>query len=337
VSAGAEARVLRGSVDTPAERADPVVVLEQVLHTYDLREVTLIDRDGTVLARAGASTSEPESLAVDLEGGARLIGRGPAAIGQDRRVLTALATAALRAHESRTLAAEAAAAAELAASDRAKSVLLAGVGHDLRTPIAAIKLAADALAQDDIGWTAAEQRELVDGIVVSAGRLDELVGNLLDLSRIEAGALAATVSPTAIDGVAAAAVTGLALDGVEVQIPDDLPLVLCDAVLLERVVANLLSNAHRFTPEGVAVVVHAAVVGDRVHLSVVDRGPGVPASDMPLMFDAFQRLGDRSPGGSGVGLAVARAFTQAMQGTLTPSATPGGGLTMTVELPVAAS
>lgn len=331
--ADVQAIVLRETVESPVTAADPGVAMDQVRRLFGADRVDLLDADSLPIAVAGAaSDSVPESFAVDLEGRHRLVGYGPSQIGMDRRVLVTLATAALRAHEARTLAGEAARVEALTAADRAKSALLASVGHDFRTPLSAIKVAAGALAQEDIAWSGSDRRELLAGIVASADRLDELVSNLLDMSRIEAGAVVTTIVPTALDGVAASALLSLPGERVEVDLPDDLPLANCDPGLLERVLENLVSNALRYSPEESRIRLEASADQNSVFLRVVDHGPGIDSADRQVMFDAFQRFDDRGSSGTGLGLAIARSFTEAMGGRLEPSTTSGGGLTMTVTL-----
>ncbi|NUR94808.1 MAG: hypothetical protein HOV67_06050, partial [Kribbellaceae bacterium] len=207
-------------------------------------------------------------------------------------------------------------------------------GHDLRTPLSGIKAAVSSLRQSDIDWSPEEQRELLETIEESADRLDDLIANLLAMSRLQAGALSVDVRPLVLDEVVGKALAGMPHDAVVVDVPDDLPLVLADAGLLERVIANLVDNGRRYGTA--AVRVDAARDGDVVRVMVVDTGPGVPAEDFDRMFTPFQRLGDNpADGGVGLGLAIARGFTEAMGGVLTPAPTPGGGLTMTVTLPVA--
>jgi K+-sensing histidine kinase KdpD len=226
--------------------------------------------------------------------------------------------------------------------------LLAAVSHDLRTPLAGIKAAVSSLLQEDVDWTAEEQRELLLTVDESADRLTDLISNILAMSRIQAGGLSVQVSPVALDEVVAQALLGSEAN-VTVDVPEDLPLVLADAGLLERVVANLVDNACRFSPPGVPVAIHAeppagattgpAVTGAPrgcVRLHVTDHGPGIPKTERHNMFTAFQRLGDHDAGaGLGLGLAIAQGFTQAMHAQLSPSDTVGGGLTMTITLPVA--
>jgi len=158
--------------------------------------------------------------------------------------------------------------------------------------------------------------------------------NLLDSSRIATGAVTPELQLVGYDEVALLALRGLdGTDRVRLDLADDLPEVLADPGLLERVVANLLDNALRHG-RGCPVTVRGSTYGDRVELRVVDGGPGVPRGQADRLFAPFQRLGDREPRGLGLGLSVARGFTEAMGGTLTAEDTPGGGLTMAVSLPV---
>jgi K+-sensing histidine kinase KdpD len=267
-----------------------------------------------------------------------LVAEGPALFAEDRGLLNRLAAAAARAWDGQQLIGEAAQARGLAEVDRLRTALLAAVGHDLRTPLAGIKAAVSSLRQQDMTWTAAEHSELLATIEQSADRLDELITNLLAMSRLQAGALSVHTVPTALDEVVAQALIHAHADGVQVDVPDDLPRVLVDPGLLERVVANLVVNACRHSPPGTPVQVTAGVDAtpdSTMSLRVIDTGPGVPAKDRDRMFAPFQRLDDRTSGaGVGLGLALARGFTEAMGGTITPSDTSGGGLTMTVSLPV---
>ena len=277
-------------------------------------------------------------ISADAGDGMRLVAEGPELFAADKRLLHRLALAAARAWEAQRLAEEAAQARELAEVDRLRSALLAAVGHDLRTPLAGIKAAVSSLRQPDIAWTEDERAEFLAQIESSADRLGELVANLLAMSRLQAGVLSVELASVALDGVVARAL--LDLDPkvqVDVDVPDDLPLARTDAGLLERVVANLVDNARRFSPPGATVRVAGALAPDRrtLRLSVVDRGPGVPPEHWEEMFTPFQRLDDRGGSGVGLGLAIARGFTEAVGGSVVPSRQHGGGLTMTVTVPVA--
>ncbi len=243
-------------------------------------------------------------------------------------------TVDMAARQRQHAAGEAAHARELAEIDRVRSALLAAVGHDLRTPLAAIKAAVSSLRQPDIEWPPEARAELLATVEESSDRLDGLVDNLLSMSRLQAGVLSVQLQPVPLDGVVAQALLHSQY-AVEVDVPEDLPLVRADPGLLERVVANLVANAVAVSRE---VLVTAGLAGDGVALRIIDRGPGVPAADRERIFAPFQRLHDRTTsGGLGLGLAIARGFTEAMGASLTPSDTPGGGLTMTIVLDVAES
>ena len=260
--------------------------------------------------------------------------------------VTVSAIVEVAARYQRQLADQAARTRELAAEDRARAALVAAVGHDLRTPLASVKAAVSSLRQQDVVWDPDAQAGLLATIEESADRLSSLVTNLLDMTRLRAASVTARLTPVALDEVVARALLIEHHRTVQVDVADDLPLVLADPGLLERVVANLVENAVRFAPDHVPVELRAELEsGDgagtdtgppAVLLHVVDHGPGVPPEQREQLFVPFRRLDDRGAGSHvGLGLAIARAFAEAMGGTIRPSTTPGGGLTMTVTLPVA--
>ncbi len=227
-----------------------------------------------------------------------------------------------------------AAARELDEVDRLRAALLAAVGHDLRTPLAEIKAAVTTLQLPDVQLTAEDRFELLASIEHSTDWLSDLIANLLDLSRLQAGALSMDRQPVALDEVVARALIDRRFADVANEVADDLPMAYADAGLLERVIANLLDNAHRHSPAERPVEVSARVDPAELRLAVIDHGPGVREEDWARIFVPFQRLDDRSTDISvGLGLAIARGFTDAMGGSLVPARTPGGGLTMTVTLP----
>jgi two-component system, OmpR family, sensor histidine kinase KdpD len=230
-------------------------------------------------------------------------------------------------------------AAVLAAADRTRAALLAAVSHDLRTPLAGAKAAVTSLRSRDVSWSDDEEAELLLTADESLDRLTRLVENLLDMSRIQAGAVAVSVEPVALEEVVPRALDGIGgrAHEVRLELPGTVPEVLADPALLERVVANLVTNALIYAP-ATPPLVAAAPVGADVHLRVVDHGPGVPASAYDRIFLPFQRLGDgAADSGVGLGLALARGLVEAMGGTLLPEVTPGGGMTMVVTLPAVAS
>ena len=227
-----------------------------------------------------------------------------------------------------------AAAQELDEVDRLRAALLAAVGHDLRTPLAEIKAAVTTLQLPEPHLTGEDRAELLASIEHSSDWLSDLIANLLDLSRLQAGALSMDLQPVALDEVVARALIDRRFADVANEVADDLPMAYADAGLLERVVANLVDNAHRHSPAQSPVEVSARVAPADVQVAIVDHGPGVREEDWDRIFVPFQRLDDRSTDISvGLGLAIARGFTDAMGGSLVPSRSPGGGLTMTVTLP----
>jgi K+-sensing histidine kinase KdpD len=336
-----EAELLSRFAAAPVDDTSLTTVLEQVRETFGMTSVALLSRgrdaDRTVGAVGPPLRGKPV-ISMDAGGGLRLVAEGPEIFAEDRRLLASLAAAAARSWEAQRLAGEAAQVRELAEIDRLRSALLAAVGHDLRTPLAGVKAAVSSLRQRDVEWTAEEREEFLAQIESSADRLDGLVANLLAMSRLQSGVLSVSWRAVALDEIVARALLDVHAGDVVVDVPDDLPLARTDPGLLERVIANLVANARRYTPpqERVRVCGRLAPEGGALRLEVVDRGPGIAPGDWERMFAPFQRLDDRAAGGVGLGLAIARGFTEAVGGTLTPSTTPGGGLTMTLHVPIAA-
>ncbi len=251
-------------------------------------------------------------------------------------LVAALVSWAVDQSERRRHAATRAASAE--AADRVRAALLAAVGHDLRTPLAAVKASISGLLSDDVPLSAEDQRELLEGADASVDRLTALVEDLLDLSRVQVGALPVRIRPVAVDEVVARALDDLGQHGslVLVDVPEDLPEAYADPGLLERVVANLVSNASRFSPPQAPPSIAARVRDGHLDLLVVDHGPGVPPEQREAIFRPFQRLGDTThTEGLGLGLALARGLAHAMDAEIVPTETTGGGLTMVVSLKVA--
>jgi two-component system, OmpR family, sensor histidine kinase KdpD len=344
-SAAQQAETLSGLARSDFEKRETLRhVLERARSTFGMESVTLSAREHPsgnwvdVESAGWAPPGEGAPLRFDLPIGTelRLIGRGPALFAEDQRVLQAFAAAAQTAYEGHRLSERAGEARELAAADRQRTALLAAVGHDLRTPLAGIKASVSTLRQTDVQWSDEQRRELLAAIEESADRLDAIVENLLDASRLEAGALSVQPQPVALDEVIGAALLSVpgARDAVSVDVPEDLPLVKADPGLLERVLANLIENAVRHGGGGpVEVVATAGELDARV--KVVDHGAGVPRAERERLFQPFQRAGDGSPQGAGLGLTVARGFTEAMDGVLIADGSEGGGLTMRLRLPLA--
>jgi two-component system sensor histidine kinase KdpD len=289
------------------------------------------------VATAGPGCERPHDADTAVPAGDTLLLalRGRSLRAEDQRLVGAFAAQAAVMLERQRLAETAAAAVPLAEGDRMRTALLAAVGHDLRTPLASAKAAVTSLRSDDVDWTPQDRAELLLTAEESLDRLSRLVDNLLDMSRLTAGALSVLSRPVALDEVLPLALdqVGPAGHEVVVDVPDDLPQVQADPGLLERVVSNLVANALRYSPDGMPPAVIGSALGDTVELRVIDRGPGIPATELDRVFAPFQRLGDTdNTAGVGLGLALSRGLTEAMGGTLTPEETPGGGLTMVVSL-----
>jgi two-component system, OmpR family, sensor histidine kinase KdpD len=246
---------------------------------------------------------------------------------------------ASRAAQRSRRAAQAAAetASHVAEADRMRAVLLATLGHDLRSPLAAAKAALSGLRSTDVPLTADDRGELLSAADESLDRLARLAAGLLDLSRLQAGKQSVFPRPVAVGDIIGRAADDVGLPSVAVCVPVGLPEIMVDPELIERVIVNLAGNALRYSPPATPPLLTARAHGDRVELSVIDRGPGIPRTECSQAFLPFQRLGDtgKSPGGVGLGLALSRGLTEAMGGTLEPRETPGGGLTMVISLPAA--
>jgi two-component system sensor histidine kinase KdpD len=291
-----------------------------------------------VASRGEPAVTWPGEADVEVPVGTSLLLalRGRPLPAADRRVLGAFASYAAVALDQQRLTAEAEAAKPIAAADRMRTALLAAVGHDLRTPLASAKAAVTSLRSPDVNWAAEDRDELLATADESLDRLSHLVDNLLDMSRLQAGALSLFLRPSALEEIVSRALDNLdpAARAVTVDIGESLPEINVDPAILERVIVNLIENALRYSPPGKPLLLTASALGDRVELRVVDRGPGIPEQDRDRMFVPFQRLGDTdNTTGVGLGLALSRGLTEAMGGTLTADDTPGGGLTMTVSVP----
>ncbi|MGW3417245.1 DUF4118 domain-containing protein [Streptomyces phaeochromogenes] len=329
--------VLRGETSLEA-------LLERVRETFGMESVALLERDSDVDPWTCAGSvgprpcRSPENADVDMPVGDHmaLALSGRVLPAEDRRVLAAFAAQAAVVLDRQRLQSQADQSRALAEGNRIRTALLAAVSHDLRTPLAGIKAAVSSLRSEDVAWSEEDQAELLEGIEEGADRLDNLVGNLLDMSRLQTGTVTPLIREIDLDEVVPMALGGVPEDSVELDIPETLPMVAVDPGLLERSVANLVENAVKYSAAEERVVVSASAMADRVEVRVVDRGPGVPDAAKDRIFEPFQRYGDAPRGaGVGLGLAVARGFAEAMRGTLTAEDTPGGGLTMVLTLPAA--
>lgn len=223
-------------------------------------------------------------------------------------------------------------------SDELKTALLRAVTHNLRTPLASIKASVSGLRQPDATFPDEDRAELLAEIEEEADRLDRLVTNLLDASRLEAGGLTVSRHPQDLAELVGAAVeriqSRLAGRQVQVHIPEELPPVACDYAQIDQVVTNLLENALLHTPPGTPVVARAERDNGVVRVEVVDRGPGIPAADRERLFHPFERGRSRAPG-TGLGLTIARGFVEAHGGQLWLEEGPEAGARFVFTLPLA--
>ncbi len=339
--------VLRGARPLPA-------LLDQLRETLGFSGVTLLERRTdappspdlqhnrdawTTVAGVGDQpcvTPGQGDAEVLVDDQFSLVLRGHPLAAADRRLVQAFASQAVVALRQERLADEAAAAGPLAEVDRMRTALLSAVSHDLRTPLASAKAAVGGLRMSGVVFTAEDREELLATVEESLDKLNRLVDNLLDMSRLQAGALAMTPQAISIAETIATALDDIGADGhgIAIHLPDDISEVDADPALVERILVNVARNALRYSPAGQSPIISVSEHADFVETRIIDRGPGIPATQWDDVFLPFQRLGDRDNGtGVGLGLALSRGLAEAMGGSLTPDNTPGGGLTMTLRLP----
>lgn len=352
--ASQEAELLTLFAGSVLRGADLETLLERVRETYSQRAVSMLrepaeeDHGGGKRGEVVACVGRDPCVTVDSADTAIEVGddefwmllAGRKLSARDRRVLGAVAKQAAGLIRQRELTEEAGRAEAIVRADELRRSLLSAVSHDLRTPLAAAKVAVSSLRAEDVAFSPADTAELLATIEESIDQLTALVGNLLDSSRLAAGVVHPDVRRVYLEETVQRALISIgkgatgfyrsAIDRVKVDVGD--AVVLADAGLLERVLANLIDNALRYAPDCV-VRVNAGRVGDRVLINVIDEGPGIPHGAEEQIFEAFQRLGDNdNTTGVGLGMSVARGFVEAMGGTITAGDTPGGGLTVVVEL-----
>ncbi|MFF7990076.1 ATP-binding protein [Kitasatospora xanthocidica] len=337
--------VLRGADALPA-------LLEKSRTAFGMRAVALLSRaDGEVLAHCeGEHQGEQqdqdgpqESTEVPVGADAVLVLTGRRLPAADQRVLTAFAAHVAAALERDRLAVVAAEVEPIKAADRMRTALLAAVSHDLRTPLAAALASVGSLRSPDVEFSPEDQDELLATADESLVKLTRLVDNLLDMSRLQAGALTLHLTEIHLDEILPRALDSLPDPYAPIQSPDltvdideGAPPVLADPPLLERVLANVITNALRYNAPGAPVLVTASHHADQVEIRVIDRGPGIAPEDRDRVFLPFQRLGDTdNTTGVGLGLALSRGLAEAMGGSLEVEDTPGGGTTMLLTLPAA--
>jgi two-component system sensor histidine kinase KdpD len=312
-------------------------LLTRTREAFGLTGVRLSAGD-TVLGSAGEPTSDSAPVSVPVGERATLELYGSNLAASERRLIAVIAIQLDAALEHTDLSEAAREVGPLAETDKVRSALLSAVSHDLRRPLAAATAAVSGLRSADIAWSDADRAELLATAEESLGTLSSLVTDLLDVSRLQAGALAVAISPVDVDDVILPALDELDLgpSRIDLDLAADLPTTLADPGLLQRVLVNLLANAVRFSPPGERVRLSTSSFGRTIQIRISDRGPGVEPGRLDDIFVPFQRLGDTDNlTGLGLGLALSKGFTEGMAGTLRAESTPGGGLTMVVALPAA--
>ncbi|MEV4343662.1 DUF4118 domain-containing protein [Actinoplanes sp. NPDC049596] len=342
-AASADAQTLATVAGSVLRGERPLMaLLERLRETFGFDSVTLME-NGAPAAEVGApvcTRAAEADVEVKVDEHITMLLKGHPLQASDRRIVEAFAAQAAVALRQEKLSAEAATAKPLAEADKMRTALLAAVSHDLRTPLASAKASVAGLLSDEVHFDEQDRHELLVTADESLDRLDRLVANLLDMSRLQAGALGVGLVDIGAEEVIPRALDDLGPDGrtVALHIPDDVPPVRADPGLLERVLVNLVANALRYSPPEHPPVITVSRYGDTLELRVIDHGPGIPQDRWDDVFLPFQRLGDRdNHTGVGLGLALSRGLTEAMGGRLTPEETPGGGLTMVLSLPVSAS
>lgn len=336
-----------------AGRDTPEGIVEELVKRFDASTALVLQRGtgdpSTWTTAASYPPGVPASDAVSLRdavpnhvaGDVALALPGHRLTAADARVFTAFAEQAAVVLDRARLRREADRTRELEHLNAARTAILTAASHDLRTPLAAVRAAVDGLGARGPALAEEDRTSLLEEVEVGTARLERLTDNLLDLSRLQMGAVHAQASAVSLEEVVPLALEGLSPDAIVLDLPDDLPLVLTDAGLLERIVANLAANAVLHGPSGSPARVTADVRGDRMVVSVSDSGPGMADGEVDGAFPAFERLGSpsrrRPSGGLGLGLAVVRGLADALDAEVVARQTPGGGLTMEVSVPLAGS
>jgi two-component system sensor histidine kinase KdpD len=291
--------------------------------------------------RASSTAEEIPMVAMGREVGqirlVRVEGAG-AVSTEERNVVHTFSSQMALALEGMRLGAEASKARLDAETNSLRAALFSSVTHDLRTPLASITASVTSLLDEGATFTSDDRRDLLETIRQEAQRLNRLVGNLLDLSRIRAGAVTPASSPAAIDevveGVVARLQPVLAGHRVRLMLRGDLPDVPMDVVQIDQVLTNLLENAVKFSPSGTVVTVSTARWHDTAEVRVVDHGPGIPNDERERVFEPFVRGEQGSATGAGLGLSIGRAIVESHGGRIWIEGTPGGGATIVFRLPL---
>jgi two-component system sensor histidine kinase KdpD len=334
----AEAEILARAAATLATTRDDLVPLLDSLRTiFAVPTVALLEQhEGEWITELlSGEEADPAQLNArfEIDDDHVLVMTGVNLDNQDRQLIGAFVGRVAASLESQRLAHEAAERQVIAETDALRTGLLKAVSHDLRAPLAVIEANVSSLLQSDVSWTSIEQHGFLVSVDREVHRLTRLVTNLLDAGRLEANIVTPRILHVALDDLVASALETIDTYGrvLDIDIADDLPLIATDPDIVERVIANVVSNACRFGPPDQLIRLNGGVTGRGVELLVIDRGPGIPEEKRSAIMASFQDLNDERSG-AGLGLSVASGFMALLAGELRFEDTPGGGLTVVVEL-----
>ena len=310
-------------------------LLEFLCETFEMKSAAIkrkIDNEFVTEFSYGdeIARSTQSDLTLEIDELTEIIFVGDGASSVDQRVASAFCAQLSIVLNTRRDATQAKAISQ---TNDLRAALLQSVSHDLRTPLSSIKASVSSLRQKDVKFSEEDSSEFLATIEEETDRLNRLVGNLLDMSRLNAEVVLPTLRPSALEEIIPLAIGSVGNPKIKINLPEDLPLVMVDPAMLERAIANLIDNAAKWSPKDNPPIVDASVVGENIHLRVIDHGKGIDIKNRETVFQPFQRLTDApNDNGTGLGLAVALGFVRACNGRLWVDDTPGGGTTMTIEL-----
>lgn len=328
---------------TDSDAIDPTEdILKLLMRSFNLEGVTLTDTTDTTprailsIGKVVVTSDQVTNIAIPVNQSTMLFGTGNPLSPDDHRLLHSFVGQLNRALEQSQLRDIAMEATSLARADELRTAILRAVSHDLRSPLSSIKASVSSLRQTDVDWPEETKQDFLFSIESETDRLTRIVANLLDLSRIESGVLRPVLRTISLEEVIPSVVYEIGPDhsNIHLEIDSEIDEVIADPALLERAVANILSNALLWSPNPGSVAIFAHQRDGMAHIHIVDHGPGIPAAQHLSVLQPFHRLGDSSVGGGlGLGLAIADRLIASMNGQLELRDTPGGGLTVVVTLP----